>query len=102
MVGEKVLLTVSPMNGVMHFGKKVKLSARFIGPFEIFERAGEVAYRLAFLPSLSGVHLAFHVSMLWKYHEDNSHVYDFSTVQLDENLAYEEEPVAILAREVRM
>ena len=96
MVGERVLLRVSPMKGVMRFGKKGKLSPRFIGPFEILDRVGEVAYRLALPPSLSAVHPVFHVSMLRKYHGDSSHVLDFSTVQLDKDLTHEEELVAIL------
>ena len=62
---------------------------------------GDVAYRLALPPSLSAVHPVFHVSMLRKYHGDPSHVLDFSTVQLDKDLSYEEEPVAILDRQVR-
>ena len=97
MVGERILLRVSPMKGVMRFGKKGKLSPRYIGPFEILERVGEVAYRLALPPSLSAVHPVFHVSMLQKHHSDPSHVLDFSSVQLDKDLTYEEEPVAILA-----
>ena len=66
MVGERVLLKVSPMKGVMRFGKKGKLSPRYIGPFEIVERIGEVAYQLALPPELSGVHPTFHISMLKK------------------------------------
>ena len=101
MVGERVLLRVSPMKGVMRFGKKGKLSPRYIGPFEILERVGEVAYRLALPPSLSAVHPVFQDSMLWKYHGDPSHVLDFSSVQVDKDLSYVEEPVAILDRQVR-
>ncbi|XP_070036567.1 uncharacterized protein [Nicotiana tomentosiformis] len=97
MVGEKVLLRVYPMKGKMRFGKKCKLSPRHIGSFEMLERVGEVTYRLDLPPSILGVH---HVSMLCKYHEDKSHVLDFSTVLLDENLAYEEELAAILDRQV--
>jgi len=55
-----------------------------------------VAYRLALLPSLSVVHPVFHVSMLRRYHGDPSHVLDFSIVQLDMDLSYEEESMAIL------
>ena len=64
MVGEKVLLKVSPMKGVMRFGKKGKLSSRFIGTFEVLRRIGEKAYELALPPNLLSVHLVFHVSML--------------------------------------
>jgi len=72
MVGERVLLRVSPMKGVMRFGRKGKLSPRFIGPFEILDRVGEMAYRLAFPPSLSAMHPVFHVSMLRRDHGDPS------------------------------
>ena len=64
MVGEKVLLKVSPMKGVIRSGKRGRLSPRFIGPFEVLQRIGEVAYKLALPPSLSSVHPVFHVSML--------------------------------------
>jgi len=84
------------MKGVMRFGKKGKLSLRFIGPFEVLRCVGEVAYELALPPSLAGVHPVFHVSMLQKYHDDPSHVLDFSSIQLDKDLSYVEEPVAIL------
>ncbi|XP_070008534.1 uncharacterized protein [Nicotiana sylvestris] len=72
MVNEKVLLKVSPMKGIMRFGKKGKLSPRFIGLFEML-----------------------------RYHADLPHMLDFSTIQLDESLGYEEEPVAIIDRQVR-
>ncbi|XP_070002222.1 uncharacterized protein [Nicotiana sylvestris] len=87
------------MKGIMRFGKKGKLRPRFIGPFEVLRRVGEVAYELDLPPSLSGVHPVFHVSMLRKYHADLSHVLDFNTIQLDESLGYEEEPVAIIDRQ---
>ncbi|XP_070039263.1 uncharacterized protein [Nicotiana tomentosiformis] len=83
-IGVKVLLRVSPMKDVMHFGKKVKLSPRYIGPFGVLERVVEVACRLALPPSLSGVHPVFHVSMIQKYYGDLEHILDFSTVRLDE------------------
>ncbi|XP_070050147.1 uncharacterized protein [Nicotiana tomentosiformis] len=101
MVGEKVLLKVLPMKEIMRFGKKEKSSPRFIGPFEVLGGVGEVAYELALPPSLSGVHPTFHVSILRRYNADLSHVLDFSTIQLDESLGYEEEPVAIVDRQVR-
>ena len=66
--GEQVLLKVSPMKGVMRFGKRGKISPRFIGPFEVLKCVEEVAYELALPPGLLGVHPVFHVSMLKKYH----------------------------------
>ncbi|XP_070054806.1 uncharacterized protein [Nicotiana tomentosiformis] len=101
MVEEKVLPRVSPMKGVVRFGKKGKLSPRYIGPFEVLERIREVGYRLALPPSLSSVHPVFHVSMLWKYVGDPFHVLDFITVQLDGDLTYDVEPVAILDWQVQ-
>lgn len=53
---QKVLFKISSMNGVMWFCKKVKLRPRYIGLFEVFDYVDSVAYRLAFPPSLSGVH----------------------------------------------
>ena len=73
-----MFLKVSPTRGVVRFGKKGKLSPRFIGPFEVVQRVGKCAYRLALLPSLSGVHDVFHVSILKKYIIDPSHVLDYS------------------------
>ena len=89
------------MKGVMRFGKKGKLSPRFIGPFEILRRVGEVAYKLALPPSLSAVHPIFHVSMLRKYILDESHVLSLDSVELSPDLTFEEEPIAILDRQVR-
>ncbi|XP_070046142.1 uncharacterized protein [Nicotiana tomentosiformis] len=101
MVGEKVLLRVLPMKGVMRFGKKGKLSPRYVGPSEVLKRIREVAYKLALQPSLLGVHPVFHVSMLRKYVGDPSHLLDFNTVQLDGDLTYDVEPVAIMDRHVQ-
>ena len=76
------------MKGVMRFGKKGKLSPRFIGPFEILSRVGEVAYKLALLPSLLAVHPVFHVSMLQKYILNESHVLSLDSVELGPNLIF--------------
>ena len=89
------------MKGVMRFGKQGKLSPRYIGPFEVLKRMGDVAYELALPAGLSGVQPIFHVSMLKKYHGDENYIIRWDSVFLDENLSYEEEPVAILDREVR-
>ena len=81
---------------MVRFGKKGKLSPRFIGPFEIVQRVGECAYHLALPPSLSRVHDVFHVSMLRKYIIDPSHVLDYSGLQLDDRLTLKEYPMCIL------
>ncbi|XP_055824282.1 uncharacterized protein LOC129892747 [Solanum dulcamara] len=101
MVGDHIWLQVSPMKGVMQFGKKGKLIPRFIGPFEILARVGEVAHKLALPPSLSALHNVFHVSMLRKYVSDESHVLSLDSMELDPDLTFEEEPIAILDRQVR-
>ncbi|XP_069144513.1 uncharacterized protein [Solanum lycopersicum] len=85
----------------MRFGKRGKLSPRYIGPFKVLKRVGEVAYELALPPGHSGVHPVFHVSMLEKYHGDGNYIIRWDSVLLDENLSYEEEPIAILDRDVR-
>ena len=82
----------------MRFGKSGMLSPRFISPFEILERIGKVAYRLALPPLLSGVHDVFHVSMLRKYEPDPSHVLDWTDLELDEDASYEERPGRVLDR----
>nr|XP_009598095.1 uncharacterized protein LOC104093960 [Nicotiana tomentosiformis] len=79
-----------------------QVGSRFISPFEVLERVKEVAYKFALTPSLFGVHPVFHVSMLRKYNEDNSNVVDFNTMQINENLTYIEEVIAIIDRQVRM
>ena len=76
-IGDHVFLKVMPKRGVVRFGKRVRLSPRFIRPFEILERIGTVAYRSALLPSMLGVHKVFHVSMLRKYTPDPAHVVDW-------------------------
>ncbi|KAL5567956.1 hypothetical protein UlMin_024531 [Ulmus minor] len=97
-VGDSVFLKVAPMKGVMRFKKKGKLSPRYIGPFEILERIGKVAYRLALPPELSSIHNIFHVSMLRKYVSDPSHVLENELIEVHEDLTYEEQSVQILDR----
>ena len=75
--GDHVFLKVMPKRGVIRFGKRGKLSPRYIGPFDVLERVGVVAYRLALSPSLSTVHEVFHVSMLRKYTPDPTHIVDW-------------------------
>ena len=87
-----------PKRGVVRFGKRGKLSLRFIGPFEILERVGTVAYRLALPPSISGVHEVFHVSMLRRYTPDPAHVVDWGEIEVDTDGTFEEGPMCIMDR----
>ena len=73
-VGDMVFLRISPWKGVLRFGKRGKLSPRYIGPYRIVERIREVAYRLELPFDLDRIHDVFHVSMLRKYIPDPSHV----------------------------
>ena len=95
-VGDHVFLQMMPKRGVVRFGKRRKLSSRFIGPFEILKRVGTVAYRLTLPPSMSSVHEVFHVSMLRKYTPDPSHVVDWGQIEVDIDGTFEEGPVCIL------
>ncbi|KAM1798759.1 hypothetical protein ACFX12_032795 [Malus domestica] len=95
-VGDWVFLKLSPWKGVVRFGKKGKLSPRYIGPYMITERVGEVAYRLELPPELSKVHDVFHVSMLRHYVSDPSHVILPQPLEINSDLTYDEEPVTIL------
>ncbi|XP_059287700.1 uncharacterized protein LOC132040996 [Lycium ferocissimum] len=88
------------MKGVMRFGKKGKLSPRYIGPYEIVRKVGQVAYELDLPPDLESVHPVFHVSMLRKCIGDPSRVVPVDDVQVTEQLSYEEVPIAILDRQV--
>ena len=99
--GDLVFLKVSPMKGVMRYGKKEKLAPRYIGPFEIWSTVGEVANKLVLTPELSRVHpVFFHVPMMRKYISDPSYVLQPQAVELSEDLTYEEYPVAIVDRQV--
>ncbi|KAK5833525.1 hypothetical protein PVK06_017370 [Gossypium arboreum] len=100
-VGDKVFLKVSPWKKVLRFGRKGKLSPRFIRPYEIIERIGLVAYRLLLPPELEKFYDVFHVSMLRRYRSDPSHVINPSEIEMQSDLSYEEEPVRILTREVK-
>ena len=100
-VGDKVFLKVSPWRKVLRFRKKGNLSLRFIGPYEVLKRIGPVAYRLALPPELAKLHDVFFVSMLRKYISDESHILPVQEVQVQHDFSYDEEPKAILAREVK-
>ena len=95
-VCDHVFLKVNPKRGVVRFDKRGKLSPRFIGPFEILERIGIVAYRLALPPNMSGVHEKFHVPMLRKYTPDPAHVVDWGHIEVDTDETFEKGPVCIV------
>ena len=98
-VEDRVFLKLSPWKGVVCFRKRGKLSPRYIGPFEIVERIGPMAYRLYLPEELPRVHNVFHISMLRKYISDPSHVIEALEIELRNDLSYEEQPVQILGRE---
>ncbi|GJV38748.1 putative reverse transcriptase domain-containing protein [Tanacetum coccineum] len=100
-VRDRVLLKVSPWKGVIHFGKKGKFARRYVGPFEILERIGPVAYRLRLLEELSSVHDTFHVANLKKCLADaNLHV-PLDKINIAKTLCFVEEPIEIMDREVK-
>jgi hypothetical protein len=98
--GDQVFLRVKPHKSSIKFGKGAKLSPRFMGPFEIVERKGPVAYRLALPDSLRLMHDVFHVSILRHYISDPTHVIDLSSLQLSEWGALMAELVHILYHHV--
>ena len=95
-----MFLKVSPMKGVMRFGKKRKLAPRYIGSFKILERVGMVAYQLTLALNLSQTNPIFHVSMLKKYISNLSYVLQPQSVEVNEDWTYKEEPVAIVGYQV--
>ena len=90
-------MKVSPWKGVFRFGQRGKLKPRYIGPFEILDRIGPVAYRLA-LPPTYQVHNVFHVSLLRKYLPDPSHVINYADIEIQVDATSSEEPVRIMER----
>ena len=99
-VGDKVFLKVSPWKKILRFGRKGKLSPRFIVRYEILERVGPIAYRLTLLLELAKLH-DVHVSMLRRYCSDTSHILPVQVIQVQEDFTFNEEPKAILNREIR-
>ena len=100
-VRDRVYLRVSPLRGVKRFGVKGKLAPRFVGPYKVLERMGEVAYKLELPEGLSGVHDVFHVSQLKTCPVEMADIPRRDTVpleaiQLDSDLTYEEKAVKIL------
>ncbi|GJZ37011.1 putative reverse transcriptase domain-containing protein [Tanacetum coccineum] len=100
-VGDKVMLKVTPWKGVIRFGKHGKLNPRYIGPYQIIERIGLVAYRLELPQELSRVHNVFHVYNLKKCLSDDTLFISLEEIQLDDKLNCVEKPLEIMDREVK-
>nr|CAH65910.1 OSIGBa0102O13.1 [Oryza sativa] len=94
--GDYVYLRVTPLRGVHRFQTKGKLAPRFVGPFKIVSRRGEVAYQLELPPSMAGIHDVFHVSQLKKCLRVPTEEADPDRIELQEDLSYVEKPVRIL------
>ncbi|XP_058784492.1 uncharacterized protein LOC131659297 [Vicia villosa] len=99
--GEHVFLRVTPTTGVCRALKARKLTPKFIGPYQITERIGKVAYKIALPPVLSKIHDVFHVSQLRKYVPDPSHVITSDDIQLKENLSFEVPPLKIGDKKIK-
>ncbi|GJV39787.1 hypothetical protein Tco_1418227 [Tanacetum coccineum] len=100
-VRDNVMLKVSPLKGVVRFGKWGKLNLRYVGPFKVLEKVGSVAYKLELPKELSRVHNTFHVSNLKKCYADEPLVVPLDGIHFDDKLKFVEEPVKIIDREVK-
>ncbi|GKE07608.1 hypothetical protein Tco_1399626 [Tanacetum coccineum] len=100
-VGDKVMFKVSPWKGVVRFGKRGKLNPRYVRPFKVLEKVGEVAYKLELPEELSRVHNTVHVSNLKKCHADEPLAVPLDGLHFDDKLQFLEKPVEITNREVK-
>jgi hypothetical protein len=100
--GDYVYLKVSPIKGINRFGVKGKLAPRYIGPFQIIERCGNVAYRLQLPEHLSAVHNVFHVSQLKKCLQVPDKIVDVEGITLEPDLTYSEYPIRVLDQKDRV
>jgi hypothetical protein len=95
-VGDHVYLKVSPMRGVKRFGIKRKLEPRYVGPYQIMEKSGRVAYKLSLPRELGAIFLVFHVSQLKKCLRLPVERVEVKHIKLKSDLSYEEKPVYVL------
>ncbi|KAI3735922.1 hypothetical protein L6452_15448 [Arctium lappa] len=100
-VGDLVMLKVSPWKGIIRFGKRGKLSPRFLGPFKVLKRVGLQAYQLELPSELNGIHNTFHVCYLRKCLAEEESVIPLSEIRVDEGNRCVEEPEAILEKKSR-
>ncbi|XP_015057572.1 uncharacterized protein LOC107003815 [Solanum pennellii] len=98
---DKEYLKISSMKGVVRCGKKLKLSPRYVGTYEILQRVGKVAYELKLPSELASVHPVFHVSMFKKCINDIESILPIEGLGVQENVSYEEVPIEILDTEVK-
>ncbi|GKG10386.1 hypothetical protein Tco_0341786, partial [Tanacetum coccineum] len=95
-VGDKVMLKVLPWKGVVRFGKREKLNPRYVGPFKVLERVGDIVYKLELPEELSRVHNTFHVSNLKKCYADEPLAIPLDGIHFDDKLQFVKEPVEIM------
>lgn len=100
-VGDYVMLMVSPWKGIFRFRKRGKLGPRYIRPYRVVARVGQVVYHLELLEQLNQIHDTFHVSQLWKCIAEESAIVPLEDIQVHERLNYAERPVAVLERKTK-
>jgi hypothetical protein len=100
-VGDHVYLKVSPTKGVQRFGIKGNLAPRYIGPYEIKEACGPVAYQLKLPSHMLEIHDVFHISQLWKCVRLTTEVLPEPELEIEPDLSYQEHPVKVLDQKER-
>ncbi|GJX27105.1 putative reverse transcriptase domain-containing protein [Tanacetum coccineum] len=100
-VGDNVMLKVLPWKGFVRFGKRGKLNPRYVGPFKVIEKVGDVAYKLELPAELNRVHNTFHVSNLKKFYADEPLAVLLDGLHFDDKLQFVEEPIEIMDHEVK-
>ncbi|XP_021679431.2 uncharacterized protein LOC110664171 [Hevea brasiliensis] len=96
-----VLLNVSPMKGVIRFGKRGKLTLRYIGPYEVLQRVKNVSYKFALPPEIERIHPVFHVSILRKFVLDLNKVISEPDMEISKDLFHVEQPIRIMDTQIR-
>ena len=92
-VGDYVYLKVLPMKGVQRFRVKRKLAPRYVGPYQIIERKGNVAYKLQLPLEMSAIFNVFHVSQLKRCLHIPEEAIATTNIKLQSDLTYEEKPI---------
>ena len=87
-----MFLRVTPVTGVGRALKSQKLTPYFVGPYQILQRIGKMAYQIVFPPLISNLHNVFHVSQLRRYISDPSHMIQVDDIQVRENLVIDTSP----------